>query len=94
MATPTKSHYDPVMAPVLPPDIVIERREEIGRVRFDPNGKENPLTAAINVIAEWAPNHVDENGARVQFNVFEQTFEFIAHPIERKEAKEEYDPYA
>lgn len=54
-------------------EIVIERREIVGRVRMDPYGTVKPLVAAYQIIGEYLSEN-DTAGTQVEFIHFGRTY--------------------
>ena len=80
MATPTKSRPTPQPADTIISDIVIERREIIGRIVWDENGPMEMLDAAFDEARKYLRN----NPAPVSltFEAFGTRFGFTTEDIE------------
>ena len=66
-------------------EIVIERRETIGTVRLSPNGTIDPLTAVFETITPYLRDNLGSVGLTLQWTMFDQDIELIAHPVKFEE---------
>lgn len=69
----------PDQAPVIngwSDEIVIERREIVGRIPLSLNGSENPIKEAFHMAADYATEELADNGnaIRMQFDFSGTTF--------------------
>lgn len=79
---------------IIPGYVEVVRREVVGRITLDPNGRDNPLVAAFGIAAEYIAENDSSNGVALEFELWDRKYRAILDPVEDRRSTPDNDPYA